>query len=270
MYQLFGKYVSEGKVFEALVVGQNLINKNCDIHTATKYINYLLKLSDEASFMTQKLSYVNRADTILEYFAENAELNEATVMFIREYKGQIESRRSMISEQIQSEEDAVRASKEKYNAESLTLIEKLANSILAVTDESALNKLVDNIRRVDEAIETDYLTPEQRKEYGRLTAKCSEVVSKKLKDIEEAKNREYNIHAVEAFDKAFRLFKNADTGANTERIIADFLSFDASRLTSETMLYYNHVYSFIFSKLSDEEKFAFTKKAILMQKRSKR
>lgn len=269
MHQLFDKYVSEGKVFEALIVGQNIMNKNCSIQTAIKYIDYLMKLSDESSLLSQKLSYINRADTILEYFAENAELNEAAVMFIREYKGQIESRRSRISEQIQYEEDAVRASKEKYNAESLALIEKLANSILAVTDESTLNKLVDNIRRVDEAIETDYLTPEQRKEYERLTAKCSEAVSKKLKDIEEAKNREYNIRAVEAFDKAFKLFKNADAGANTERIIADFLSFDASRLTPETMLYYNHVYSFIFSKLSDEEKFAFTKKAILMQKRSK-
>ena len=39
--------------------------------------------------------------------------------------------------------------------------------------------------------------------------------------------------------------------------------------TTETMIYYNHVYSFIFSKLSDEERFAFTKKAIILQKRRK-
>lgn len=269
MFLLFDKYIGEGKVFEALVVGQNLVNKNCTIHTAIKYIDYLIKLSDESSLLSQKLSYINRADTILEYFAENAELNEAAVTFIKEYKGIIESHRSSVSEQIQAEENAIRVSKEKYNSEALALIERLANNIATSTDEAALNRILDNIKKVDASIETAYLTAEQSKEYERLTTKCSDAVTKKIKDLEEEKNRDYNIRAVEAFDKAFRLFKNAETSNNMDRIITDFLSFDASRLTAETMLYYNHVYSFIFSKLSDEEKFAFTKKAILLQKRSK-
>ena len=269
MLQLFDKYAREGKVFEALVIGQNIVNKYCDIQSAIKYIDYLIKLSDESNLLSQKLSYINRADTVLEYFSENAQLNESAVVFIKEYKGIIESRRSLVSEQIQAEENAVRVSKEKYNSEALALIERLANNIATATNEATLNRILDNIKKVDGSIETAYLTAEQSKEYERLTNKCSDAVTKKINDLEEEKNRDYNIRAVEAFDKAFRLFKNAETSNNMDKIITEFLSFDASRLTTETMIYYNHVYSFIFSKLSDEEKFAFTKKAILLQKRSK-
>jgi len=233
------------------------------------YLDYLIRLSDAASSPSKKLAYIDRADTVLEYFSENALLNEGVVSSIKEYKERLEERRSAVAEEIAAKERDAALSGEKYNADALSLIERLADNILSVTDEESLNRIVDNVKRVDKSIETEFLTDEQAIEYERLTAKCQDAVTKKLSALEEERNRDYNLRAIEAFDKALRLIKNAETIETTEKIIIDFLSFDASRLTTETMIYYNHVYSFIFSKLSDEERFAFTKKAIILQKRSK-
>lgn len=43
-------------------------------------------------------------------------------------------------------------------------------------------------------------------------------------------------------------------------------SYDASKLFNETLIYYNHVYSFIFNKLDDNGKFRLTQISIDSEK----
>jgi hypothetical protein len=47
----------------------------------------------------------------------------------------------------------------------------------------------------------------------------------------------------------------------------ELFSYDASRLTNETLIYYNHVYNYILSKLNDEEKLTMTKLSIIAEKK---
>lgn len=270
METLFEDYIQKGRIFEALIVGQNLMRKSLDLRITGKYIDFLLKLSDKTELLNQKLAYINQADSTLDYYSLYADLSNEAMEFVKEYKEKIEGSRSFVSERIQTEENEARKKKIIYNNEAFDLIKKLYGKLRSNSDEDAINRILDNIRRVDESIEREYMTPEQVSEYEGLTRKLSDEVAKKLKELDDKKNAEYNLRAVDAYEKAFNMFKNADVTADVEKIVAEFFSFDSSRLSPETSMYYNHVYSFIFGKLNDEEKFAFTKKAIAYQMRGKR
>ena len=74
----------------------------------------------------------------------------------------------------------------------------------------------------------------------------------------------------EAYEKVFNMFKNNEVADSHKEVIKGLFSFDASRLYNETLVYYNHVYNYILNKLSDEDKFALTKYAILSEKRGSR
>ena len=267
MISLFNNCIKEGRIFEALILGQNIVNRKCEIVSTGKYIDFLLALSENASALSQKLAYLNRADSILDYFSENADLTESALDFIKGHKERIESRRSMISEQIQEKERVLMEKDIQFNTEAIGLISKLSDKLLTVSDEATMNKILEQIRQLDGKIKSDLLTAEQLNEYELLTKKCADAVTTKSKEFDSIKNADYNLRAVEAYERAFRMFKNADESIDISKTITELFSFDASRLSAETLLYYNHVYSYIFSKLDDKEKFAFTKAAIIYQKR---
>ena len=73
--------------------------------------------------------------------------------------------------------------------------------------------------------------------------------------------------AVEAFEKAFRSFKADESKFKNQTQLFSLVSttlfaYDAAKLFNETLIYYNHVYSYIFGRLDDEGKLALTKYSI--------
>ena len=120
---------------------------------------------------------------------------------------------------------------------------------------------------MDQSINRDRLSSSQENKYIQLTKKSSEIVSSKMAYFENLKNRAYNIKAIEAYEKVFNMFKNGNLMSNHKDLMKDLFSFDTSRLYNETLVYYNHVYNYILSKLSDEDKFTMTKYAIMCEKK---
>ena len=51
-------------------------------------------------------------------------------------------------------------------------------------------------------------------------------------------------------------------GFDAYLVSSTLFAFDAGRLFNETLIYYNHVYSFIFGKLDDDGKLALTRYSI--------
>jgi len=88
-----------------------------------------------------------------------------------------------------------------------------------------------------------------------------------LKEFERIENVKYNQEAVAAYERIFNVFKDPQNTTYHPNQIIELFTFDSSRLFNETLIYYNHVYNFILSKLSDEEKLAITKLAIIAEKK---
>lgn len=78
---LFDKYMQEGKISEALLVGQNMFNKDSgNTEIFKKYVGVLLKLaSDYHAPIAVCSNYCDKAELAIEFYAENTELTEAVI-----------------------------------------------------------------------------------------------------------------------------------------------------------------------------------------------
>ena len=78
---------------------------------------------------------------------------------------------------------------------------------------------------------------------------------------------ENNKKAVNAYNSAFTSFKNNESRYKDKSQLFSLVSttlftYDAGRLFNETLIFYNHVYSYIFNKLDDNGKLELTKYSI--------
>lgn len=269
MRQLFNSYIAQGKTKEALIVGQNALNRgSCDVDIFNMYYDLLIELCNKADNHNIKTDYWQQASAALAFFSDNAELDESVVSDILEKEKQLND----IYQKLLEDENRLRSRNEtsaiEYNNQALDLVKRLIEEKLKkASNRNDFNHVLEQISKIDKSLKQDYLTDQQKDNYDNLTKTCSETVSAKLKEFEDKSNKEYNIKAVEAYERAFQFFKNASGEEFHKDIIKDFFSFDVSRLYNETIIYYNHVYNYIMNKLDDDGKFKFTKYAILSEKR---
>ena len=95
-----------------------------------------------------------------------------------------------------------------------------------------------------------------------------------MRELEHKDNVLYNQKAVDAFASAFKQFKDNEAKYKNHTQLYTLASttlfaFDAARLFNETLIYYNHVYSYIFSKLDDDGKLALTRYSIECERKLK-
>lgn len=119
----------------------------------------------------------------------------------------------------------------------------------------------------------NFLIQRDRKgEDGKLTDKFMNemlfyTISAKMRQLEYKDNIDYNKKAVNAYNSAFTSFKNNESRYKDKSQLFGLVSttlfaYDAGRLFNETLIFYNHVYSYIFSKLDDNGKLELTRYSI--------
>ena len=84
MFTLFEKYLSSGMFYEALMIGQNLFNKNnSNKEIFEKYFNLLISFAaDSEKTIDERNAFLSQAVTVLDFFCENVELNENIIEYI--------------------------------------------------------------------------------------------------------------------------------------------------------------------------------------------
>ena len=268
MLELFENYKNKGQTKQALLVAQNLLNKNPnDTDIFVSFFDYLLNLAEENDTIQLANTFLNQASGVLEFFSENTEIDKDVVELILAKE---ESLNRVLNRIAEKKNELTKESLKNlviYHNDSLDLIEKLLNKIEACKKQEEFEKYLDDIHKIDEKIKKDDLTKKQLFRYEELTRKTSSLVSQKLSFFENLRNREYNMQAITAYEKVFNMFKNGKVTEGHKEILELLFSFDPSRLFNETLVYYNHVYNYILGQLSDDEKFLMTKYAIMADRR---
>lgn len=146
---------------------------------------------------------------------------------------------------------------------SYTIKQKLENA----KTHAEFDKLLQEISAVDAEIDHDNLTSEQKTHYDQLNKSCTDTISAKMRQLEYKDNIDYNKKAVNAYNSAFTSFKNNESRYKDKSQLLGLVSttlfaYDAGRLFNETLIFYNHVYSYIFNKLDDNGKLELTKYSI--------
>ncbi|QFJ53437.1 hypothetical protein [Pseudobutyrivibrio xylanivorans] len=265
---LFDEYIASNNMTGALLIGRNSLNKNPgDKEIFCKYTDLLLSLAEKLPSLKERKNFANQAGVTLAFFEENAELSTEVIELIMKYRKRI----GIVAESIDAEDRSImQAQYENTKAENTDVIKKLyqeKEKLEKANNQNELDAVLIEIGTLDSALDHEYLTDEQKNHYDMLNREYTELISKKMGEIEKKNNIAYNKDAVDSFNKAFHSFK-ADEGKYKNQsqlfnlVSTTLFAYDAGKLFNESLIYYNHVYSYIFSKLDDDGKLALTRFSI--------
>lgn len=268
MLSLFEKYKNDGKITEALLVGRNLFNRNSgDEKIFSAYFEYLCTLAETLPSLADRINFAEQASVALAFYSENAELTSESVDALSGQPQRIDGILSEIESTKAKRVADERAEIEAHNSECLKKLYSLKDEMHRATTQDEFDKILVKIGETDTAMDKDEFTDEQSSIYKSLTKGHTELISEKMHQLEHIKNIAYNKQAADAFASAFDRFrKDENKYRNQSQLFllasTTLFAFDASRLFNETLIYYNHVYSYIFSKLDDDGKLALTRYSI--------
>lgn len=268
MLSLFEKYKNDGKITEALLVGRNLFNRNSgDEKIFSACFEYLCTLAETLPSLADRINFAEQASVALAFYSENAELTSESVDALSGQQQRIDGILSEIESTKAKRVADERAEIEAHNSECLKKLYSLKDEMHRATTQDEFDKILVKIGETDTAMDKDEFTDEQSSIYKSLTKGHTELISEKMHQLEHIKNIAYNKQAADAFASAFDRFrKDENKYRNQSQLFllasTTLFAFDASRLFNETLIYYNHVYSYIFSKLDDDGKLALTRYSI--------
>lgn len=258
---------------DALLVGKNLCNQQPSNESMfISYFNFLCKLASYPITTDERKFYANEADIALAYFSENVKITEKTLLLIKECKAQLERVINDIISMENTIAQNVLKEIQNNNAIELNNLIDLKGKLFITSRKAEFDSLLHSVQKCENNINKKYLSQEQNELYDTLTAQYSSMVSNKLIELERMENVEYNKSAVKSFKLVFDSFQSAepkykDNQSQLYALVSENLfGYDAARLFNETLIYYNHVYSFIFNKLDDDGKYRLTQFSIDCEK----
>lgn len=268
MLTLFNSYKNAGKIKEALMVGRNAFNRNpASTEVFNAYYSYLCTLAETLPSYTDRKSFADQANVALAFYTENTMLTEASVAEIAECQSRLDAIYTEISGVQKAKADKEQKDIEYHNDECLKKLYTLKDKLQASSTQEEFDSILIQVGQTDGVIFKDRLTQNQSDTYDALTKESTDLISEKMRELEYKKNVAYNKQAADSFAKAFSQFRNNESKYKNQTQLFSLVSttlfaYDASRLFNETLIYYNHVYSYIFSKLDDDGKLALTRFSI--------
>ena len=272
MISLFNEYKNTGRITEALMIGRNMVNKSPDnLEYIDTYTDLLFSLAEKLPSINERKIFIDQLNVAITFFEENTKLTKDIInriMLYREHLNKIILEIERLENKIIKEELAEIEIKNTKNIEELY---KIRENFKSIKTQEEFDIILEKIATIDLNINHDYMTSEQKKHYNQLNKECTENISAKIRELEYIKNIEYNKNAVNAYNIAFQKFKIDENKYKNQTQLFQLVSstlfaYEASRLFNETLIFYSHVYSFIFGKLDDEGKFLLTKYSIEWQK----
>ena len=268
MLSLFNSYKSANKITEAVLVGRNLFNRNPQSQEVfAAYFDYLCMLAETLPNPADRQDFAAQAGVSLAFYSENADLNEDLVALIASYQQRLSAIIEALAVVEQEARSIAISEVQTSNDKNLKSLYQLKDALHNASTHEQFDKTLVEISTIDGKINKNALNDEQNNAYDALTKEHTDIISSKMRDLEYKRNIAYNKQAADSFAKAFKLFRNDESKYKNQTQLFSLASstlfaYDASRLFNETLIYYNHVYSYIFGKLDDDGKLALTRFSI--------
>ena len=262
--ELFDK-LKDTNFWDAQIVGKNLFCKYpASEEYFVAYFDFCIKVTGYPIEINTRSFFLSEAELALNVFSEKIDITEDVLLLIQEKRSELVRASSVINEVIAKNDKAIYDNQVKANTDALTELASLRDKLFTIKTQEDFENILGEIAIVDNSLNKSIFTNKQTSIYENLTRGYSELVSKKMSELAHYEDVKYNKDAAEAFRKAFRLFKSDENkykmhDNNLYELVARYLfAYDARRLFSETLVYYNYVYSYIFNKLDDDGKYRFT------------
>lgn len=268
MSNLFEKYRSAGNDEAALMVANNEFNKAPGDKAAfEQYFSFVCSLGTSLPSLLDRQAALDKAAVALEYFKENAELDEKLVERILAKQTSLEDCYEALAREDNELMKKQALDVENENNTVLKRLFDLRDELQEVKTRDAFDDVLNRIRLEDGKLDQDAFTEEQKRVYDTLSRAHTSLITGKTAELEREENMDYNSRAVSFFADAFSKFKKDENrytkNEDALKSLADtyLLAFDANRLLPATVAYYNYIYQYIFDKLSEDGKLFLTRLA---------
>lgn len=237
-----------------------------DVTDALLQVVYRLSKTDKSLDLTecQKIALHEAAHAVVGEILNPDSIGIVTIHVYHNRLGAVVTDIAQLEqEEYEKQKRAIEATNTTQIKKLYTIKQKLENA----KTHAEFDKLLQEISAVDAEIDHDNLTSEQKTHYDQLNKSCTDTISAKMRQLEYKDNIDYNKKAVNAYNSAFTSFKNNESRYKDKSQLFGLVSttlfaYDAGRLFNETLIFYNHVYSYIFNKLDDNGKLELTKYSI--------
>lgn len=266
--------LKDNSIWDAQIVGKNLF---CQVPgNETNFNNYFSFCITVATWPVEietRTFFINEAELALNVFSEKCNIDESRLKIIQDARSKLVSVSKDINEYIRIQTEVQEKLAFEANNKILAEFSKLKSEMFHAKKQVQFDNVLKKMSDCEEGLDKTILNKQQTALYNSLTKDFSALVSKKMVEIAHYEDIQYNKEAANSFKKAFELFKeNEDKYKRSDRelygLVAEYLfAFDAKRLFNECLVYYNHVYSYIFNKLDDSGKFRFTQFSFDTQKK---
>ena len=238
-----------------------------DSECVNAYLDFLLMLAEKLPRTDERKSFADQANLVLSFYEENADLTDDIINDIHVYHNRLGAVVTDIAQLDQEEYEKQKRAIEATNTTQIKKLYTIKQKLENAKTHAEFDKLLQEISAVDAEIDHDNLTSEQKTHYDQLNKSCTDTISAKMRQLEYKDNIDYNKKAVNAYNSAFTSFKNNESRYKDKSQLLGLVSttlfaYDAGRLFNETLIFYNHVYSYIFNKLDDNGKLELTKYSI--------
>lgn len=270
---MFEEKVASNEIWDAHAVIKNLYNRNVgDTELFRRYFNFACMVAAWDIELDTRHYFLEEAGTALIVYAENTTMDAerlAAIKACRErldiIRGEISGVRNALAQKYARETQA-------NNNAVLKDLADLKGKLSRAGTQEDFDEVLLTLAERESLLAKEELTGDQKSLYDRMTKEYSALISDKLTKLAMASNAEYNRTAVKEFKyvlDAFQKNESLYTGSPSQLyalVSSRLFTFDPARLFNETLIYYNHIYSYIFSKLDEDGKFRLTQISIDTEK----
>lgn len=266
---LFNIYMNENKLLDAYLVIKNMYAKNLDnVNIFKQFFSLGLRLAMFDVDFSERKNFLNEASNSLALFSDNADLSGEIVVLIKECEKKIaDVYNSIILDEKKQEEDVINQAVDRNN-QALRQLSELLEEIKKIATQKVLDEKLKEVSLIEEKLSKVNFTESQEKSYRILSKHFSNVISKKMEEINRSELIEINRKAISAYKQVFETYiankeKYKGNESNLKSLVYHTLfAFDTRDLFNESLIYYNHIYSMIFNEVNDKLKFKLTEWSI--------
>lgn len=276
MNEIYQKYKNrDDGMSVAYLIIKNLLNKDIgNKELFDEFLNTSMQIIEMPITFEERYTILNEVDSAFMLFMDNTEIKEETLDYYWLVKNKIGDTRNKIQEE---EEKQYKEDFDKILEENKKKITEMANKnsdIKKANSQKGLEKVLEEIKKIDDEIDTDFLDDDIQKVYEQNEELRTKLVYEKIEEIQRSEKMNYNVKAANDIQYVYNELKhNKNKYISQQGNLKNLLQrrmfiLDMNRLFNETIVYYNFVYNWIFqnSDIDDGLKFKITEWAAITEK----
>ena len=276
MNEIYQKYKNrDDGMSVAYLIIKNLLNKDIgNKELFDEFLNTSMQIIEMPITFEERYTILNEVESAFMLFMDNTEIKEETLDYDRWVKNKISDTQSKIQKE---EEKQYKEGFDKILEENRKKITELANKnsdIKKANSQKGLEKVLEEIKKIDDEIDTDFLDNDIQKVYEQNEELRTKLVYEKIEEIQRSEKMNYNVKAANDIQYVYNELKhNKNKYISQQGNLKNLLQrrmfiLDMNRLFNETIVYYNFVYNWIFqnSDIDDGLKFKITEWAAITEK----